>query len=106
MDKHYKLILTFVFFLVIIAIFVFHPLYKECSGVLRTPNGKIITGVRVSLDVYPYDTVVVDAFGGFKFKNIPKNAGNWAIVKVYKDDTQVIWEQDIAVNTHTMIVVK
>lgn len=105
MDKHYKLILTIVFLLVIIAIFIFNPPYKVCSGVLRTSEGKTITGVRVSLNVYPYDTVIVDAFGGFKFKNIPTNAGNWGTLKVYRG-TQVIWKQNIEINTHTMIVVK
>jgi hypothetical protein len=106
MDKYYKLILTLVFLLIIVAILVSNPPYKECSGVLRTPDGKAISGTKVFLNIYPYDTLTTDAFGGFRFKNIPKDAGNWAMLKVYKDGTHVIWKQNIAINTHTMIVVK
>ena len=105
MDKHYKAILTFLFLLIIVAVLVSNPPYKECSGVLLTENGKAITGAKVFLNIYPYDTLTTDAFGMFKFKRIPTDAGNWAILKVYKD-TQIIWKQNISTNTHTMVVVK
>ena len=105
MDKHYKTILLFIFLLVIVAIFISNSPYNTCSGVLLTENGKALVGAKVFLNVYPYDTLTTDAFGGFRFKRIPTGAGNWATLKVYKD-TQVIWKQNIATNIHTMIVVK
>jgi hypothetical protein len=105
MDKQFIFTSLLVCFLLVVAILVSRSPYYTCSGVLRTPSGEVVTDVKVSLNVYPFDTLAVNAFGGFKFQNIPVNVGTWAILKVYKN-SQIIWQQQIMLDQHTRIIIK
>jgi hypothetical protein len=105
MNKQSIIVTLLVIFLLVVAILISRSPYLECSGVLRTPTDRAITNVRVSLNVYPFDTLWVDAFGAFKFQTIPVNVGDWAVLKVYKD-SQVIWQQKVSLGKHTRIVIK
>lgn len=104
MDKQFVVVALLVSILLLIAIVVTHKPYYECSGVLRTPTDDVITNVTVSLNVFPYDTVHVDAFGAFVFSNIPVNVGIEAVLTVRKD-SQVVWKQKVYADKFNRIIV-
>jgi hypothetical protein len=107
MDKQFIIVLFFIGFLLVAAIglpFLFSP-YQDCSVILRTSSGKVIDGTVAFLNVPPFDTLQTDAFGWFRFRKIPKEAGKEALLTVCKD-TQIILKQKVTLNEHNYIILE